>query len=694
MYRHAAPIVLITLLLSSIAAAEWSDDIRLTKNPSQSHLPSIAVDSKDNLHIVWIDGRGPGIYYKKIDSSGKTLVQDKKIADLNHFTGDSSTELFTYDRPHLCVDSMDNINIVFDNYNRGCNPRLPPIERPKDITYVKLDLDGKSIINNKIIKTGAGVRSTDIGTNSEGDIYIAWEGYSDIHNSTSSEDYYTKLNKEGDVLKDSEKLAANVQQASNLQEFPRVAIDHLNNVHIIWGNGATVGSIVLDKNDSRIKDQKLGIIGLYSDIIADSKDVHAVIADGLAGSTQGLKYIKFDSNGNILENSSQILAAANGGEMHPQVDAGPTDNVHVTWFQSDLCIYYMLLNNKGEKLIPETKITFNDSKSSYPDLAVDSHNCVHIVWEDTRDGNSEIYYKYSCPVIPAQSTRDSGKAINAQHVVSASNGTGQKAKNVTALPVSKEAMPPASASKGATMAASSVAPLEASKETAPSVSNATAVPASNKNVVSASNGPAPSNISTTAPEVSKAGNQGQPTGAQPESQTAQRSEGDGNKNQAHEVAAFAVPSNLNKGSPAVTRVALPVANKLRAWIDSHKDVDGAAEDKSLANHVANTARPASVTNAALKPDKNSGSIEVGKSNASAIGPIGMPSCVSGREAAAANNIEIKKNQNAGGCTPCQDNCGDACIKADLDLIKIGDRSSSAWGSSEVNNNVRIITNQE
>jgi|GEM_PF-3092940 len=704
MYRYAAPIVLATLLLSSIAAAEWSDDIRLTIDPSQSHLPSIAADSKNDLHVVWIDGRGPGVYYKKIDSSGKTLVQDKKLIDLNHFTGESSAELFTYDRPHLCVDSMDNINIVFDNYNRGCNPSLPPIERTKDITYVKLDLDGKSIISSKIIKTGAGVRSTDIGSDSEGEIYIVWEGYSDIHNSTSSKDYYTKLNQEGDVLKDSDELAANVQQASNLQEFPRVAIDHLDNVHIIWGNGAAVGSIVLDKNDSRIKDQTLGISGLYSDIIADSKDVHAIIADGLTGSTQGLEYIKFDSSGNILENGSQVLAAANGGEMHPQIDVGPTDNVHVAWFQSDLCIYYMLLNNKGAKLIPETKITFNESKASYPDLAVDSHNCVHIVWEDSRDGNSEIYYKYSCPVIPepapAQSALDSGNNRTAPMAAnetkpSASNETAHLANNVTALPVSKEAAPSTSTSNDTTMEASIAAPLEASNVAAPSAGNITAAPAINEAVQPAINEPAPSAGITAAPEVSKEVNQEQLAGTLHDSQTAtQKADGGDKKNIANGGAAFAVPSSMNKGSPSVTRVALPVANKLRAWIDTHNDVDKAAEDKGTRDQVADTARPASLANDTIEPDKSSSSIQMGKSNTNAIGVIGKPSSVFGRQAVAANNIEIKKNQDAGGCTPCQNNCRDACTKVDLDMIKIRDRSSSAWGSSDATSSVRIITNQE
>jgi hypothetical protein len=73
---------------------------------------------------------------------------------------------------------------------------------------------------------------------------------------------------------------------------------------------------------------------------------------------------------------------------------------------------------------------------------------------------------------------------------------------------------------------------------------------------------------------------------------------------------------------------------------------------------------------------------------------------------AVNNLEIKKNQDSGDdcqscCTgdpedpdaPTCDACADACVKANIEQIKVGNRDAMAFGFANAANNVKIVTNQ-
>lgn len=71
--------------------------------------------------------------------------------------------------------------------------------------------------------------------------------------------------------------------------------------------------------------------------------------------------------------------------------------IHVVW-QDDRDgnweIYYLRSPDNGESWGSETRLTNNSSTSEYPSVCVEG-SFVHVVWQDNRDGNSEIYYKRS-----------------------------------------------------------------------------------------------------------------------------------------------------------------------------------------------------------------------------------------------------------------------------------------------------------
>jgi hypothetical protein len=78
--------------------------------------------------------------------------------------------------------------------------------------------------------------------------------------------------------------------------------------------------------------------------------------------------------------------------------ASSGDTVHVVWFDNRAAqgyeIYYKRSIDGGINWGTDTRLTNNVYYSADPSIAV-SGSVVHVVWDDLRDGNDEIYYKHS-----------------------------------------------------------------------------------------------------------------------------------------------------------------------------------------------------------------------------------------------------------------------------------------------------------
>ncbi|MEO6695439.1 MAG: sialidase family protein, partial [Ignavibacteria bacterium] len=77
--------------------------------------------------------------------------------------------------------------------------------------------------------------------------------------------------------------------------------------------------------------------------------------------------------------------------------ASSADFVHAVWYDlrdGNREIYYKRSADGGLSWGADTRLTNNPANSWYPSISV-SGLVVHIVWQDNRDGNEEIYYKRS-----------------------------------------------------------------------------------------------------------------------------------------------------------------------------------------------------------------------------------------------------------------------------------------------------------
>jgi hypothetical protein len=98
-------------LFAGAAKAEWTASQRITWTSGTSEYPAIAVDSSGNLHVVWYD-LTPGnyeIYYKKSANGGSTWTASQRIT----WTPGGSVW------PAIAVDSSDDLHVVWGDHTPG-----------------------------------------------------------------------------------------------------------------------------------------------------------------------------------------------------------------------------------------------------------------------------------------------------------------------------------------------------------------------------------------------------------------------------------------------------------------------------------------------------------------------------------------------------------------------------------------------
>ena len=107
-------------------------------------------------------------------------------------------------------------------------------------------------------------------------------------------------------------------------------------------------------------------------------------------------YHKRSTDNGVSWGADLRLTINTGASWYPCV-SGSGSYVHLVW-QDDRDgnteIYYKRSTDGGGSWSADTRLTTNSSDSEFPSVSV-SGSAVHVVWVDLRDGNREIYYKRS-----------------------------------------------------------------------------------------------------------------------------------------------------------------------------------------------------------------------------------------------------------------------------------------------------------
>jgi len=306
------------------------------------------------------------------------------------FDGDSSYS------PSIATDSNGNVHIAWTDYRHGGYTK-------SEIYYTKLDNNGNTLIDDlRLTFDPTRSRDSSISIDSNGNVHIAWEDYGGDY-----EIYYTKLDNNGNTLVDNLKLTFDPAYSYD----PSISTDSNNNVHIVWwdskdGNHEIYYTKLDNNGNTIINDSRLTFdsgISRSPLIAIDSNDnVHIEWMDDRdypgTNNYYEIYYTKLDNNGNTLVDDLR-LTFDSSWLWWPSISTDSNDNVHIAWWDErdgggGAEIYYTKLDNNGNTLIDDSRLIFDSGMSKSPSISIDSNDNVHIAWHDDRDyGNGEIYYK-------------------------------------------------------------------------------------------------------------------------------------------------------------------------------------------------------------------------------------------------------------------------------------------------------------
>jgi hypothetical protein len=124
--------------------------------------------------------------------------------------------------------------------------------------------------------------------------------------------------------------------------------------------------------------------------------VHVVWNDNGPGNSE--IYYKKSTNEGLTWTAGKRLTWSSGYAEYPAIAADPYGNLHLIWDASstgNTDIFYKKSTDGGDTWTTNRRLTWTSGLSMLSAITVDSFGRLHVVWMDTTPGNCEIYYKKS-----------------------------------------------------------------------------------------------------------------------------------------------------------------------------------------------------------------------------------------------------------------------------------------------------------
>jgi hypothetical protein len=365
---HLVVLVIGFLHFVQLAQADWTPAKRLTWNPGQSRSPAMAVDSKNTIHVVWADDTDGNyeIWYKKSTDGGTAWSTVKRL---------SWTPADSY-VPTIAIDSKNCLHLIWDEpvgiyYRRspdggatwsapkklsslgscpviGCDSSnqthvawyfgdLTPESSDADIWYTK-STDGGTAWSTAMSLSPVSGANTDpaIAVDPYDHIHIVWENdnWDPIGQYTYPNDlYYTRSNDGGITWIAAKRLT----WTSGSTNSPAIAIGN-NSVHVVWTDGTPQNAEIYyvrstDGGKTWGTAKRLTwTSGESSDPatgISSDGHLHAIWADRSPG-TQELFYKRSTDGGGTWTTSRRITWTITSCEG-PAIAMDSSNTVHVVW---------------------------------------------------------------------------------------------------------------------------------------------------------------------------------------------------------------------------------------------------------------------------------------------------------------------------------------------------------------------------
>jgi hypothetical protein len=360
------------LLVAMNASGQWQPDVRLTNNLATSEFPALAV-SISALHVVWHDNRDGNyeIYYKRSTDAGVSWGTDTR---LTNSTGSSQY-------PSVTV-SGQFVHAVWMDVRDG-NREI----------YYKRSSDGGSNWGADVRLTTNTSISQEPSVSASGTVvHVVWEDYRD-----GNYEIYYKRSTDGGVNWGADTRLTNSANYSSLSSINVSG----TTVHIVWiderdGNPEVYYKRSTDGGTSWGTDTRLTNNIYYSSlpsIAVSGANLHIAWEDKRDGGNPEI-YYKSSTDGGINWGADMRLTNNPANSEFPSI-AVIGSNVHIVWYDArdgNAEIYNKRSTDGGVNWETDTRLTNSIQYSAFPSVAI-SGLTVHVVWEDTRDADYEIYYK-------------------------------------------------------------------------------------------------------------------------------------------------------------------------------------------------------------------------------------------------------------------------------------------------------------
>jgi hypothetical protein len=369
----------LAIFIPSVLSAQWEPDYRLTNDGEYSYTSLsnawCVAAYGDTVHVVWYDNRDGNeeIYYNRSIDGGVTWGSDTRL------TNDVNASI----SPSLAVSGSD-IHVVWED-DRDQEPEV----------YHKCSTDGGDTWGSDVrVSTITGSQGAPSVTAVGGYIHVAWIDYGLIG---GTEIYYVRSTDGGATWG----TPVQISNAALYSVSPSIAARE-SDVHIVWedsrfgwwnneiyyqhstDDGITWGGEVRLTDDTTFS---------FTPGIAVSGNIlHVAWADMRDGNFE--MYYKCSTNNGQTWGSDIRLTDNFADSFNPSVAASGS-YVHMTWQdnrEGNDEIYYLRSTDNGTTWEAETRLTDGIEASVNASITIAGPR-VHVVWQDERDGNAEIYYK-------------------------------------------------------------------------------------------------------------------------------------------------------------------------------------------------------------------------------------------------------------------------------------------------------------
>ncbi|MEE9411354.1 MAG: hypothetical protein V3V41_10540 [Candidatus Heimdallarchaeota archaeon] len=343
----------------------WSEfEIISDLSTLDSQLVNLAVDSENNIHIVWSDSTNLlgsntdiDVFYKYYDSSLETWSPIELVS--------SESTSSSYE-PVIAFDSNDNIYVAWVDYTD-----ISGAGTDGDIFYKKKNVGGfwTSI---SVVTTESNFNvAADMCLDGKNNVYFSWSDLTNILGAGTDQDIFLKYYNNTSTTWSDTVLISTESTASSFD--PSIVFDSITgDVNIVW-------------------EDYMNILG--------------------AGSDLDLFYCKWNVYNSSLTNAELVSEGSTSSSLDPSIKVNQNGDTSISWTDvhpyydssTDSDIYYRLKESSSETWSNiELVSTESTSSSANSKISLDREGSVYIVWGDFTDysgsdeGGSDwdIFFKF------------------------------------------------------------------------------------------------------------------------------------------------------------------------------------------------------------------------------------------------------------------------------------------------------------